>query len=153
MNRFRYSRQKFWLALVVALGLTAMVTGLTWMIFTRLGNPNANATTAIAGLIFLAFFSARMALQFIRDDVVLAILPTGIEDARWSSGLVEWERVKEITLAQRESEFEINIHLWPHHWPDENGPPTLAIDLGALESDVETIINAITVHMPVRDEF
>jgi hypothetical protein len=149
MTRFRYSRTKFWLALVVALGLTAMVTGLTWMIFVRLGNPNANTITAAAGLIFLAFFSARMAFQFFRNEVVLAILPTGIEDARWGIGLIEWERIKEIALSQRENEFELNVYLW------RNGDVTqiLAIDLEALESDVDTIINAITVYLPVRAEY
>ena len=62
---------------------------------------------------FWHFFSARMALQYFRDEVVLAILPTGIEDLRWSVGLIEWERIKEITLNRRESEFWLKIHLWP----------------------------------------
>ena len=149
MNRFRYSRTKFWLALVVALGLTAMITGLTWMIFTRLGNPNANGITAAAGLVFLAFFSARMALLYWRDEVVLAVLPTGIEDARWDWGMIEWERIKEITLRQREAEFSLNVHLWPQ----EGNSPVLPIDLGALESDVDTITRAINIHMPIRDEY
>ena len=126
-----------------------MVTGLTWMIFTRLGNPNVNTITAIAGFVFLAFFSARMALQYFRNEVVLSILPTGIEDARWGRGLVEWELIKEITLAQRESNFEINVILWP-----QNGvQTTLPIDLDALESDVETITNAIMQYMPIRSDY
>ncbi len=149
MNRFRYSRTKFWLAIIVALGLTAMVTGLTWMIFTRLGNPSADAITAVAGLIFLAFFSARMALQYFRDDVVLAILPTGINDARWARGSIEWERIKEITLRQRENEFQLDVHLWPVSGSSE----ILSIDLEALESDVETITSAINIHMPIRNEY
>ncbi len=149
MNRFRYSRTKFWLAIIVALGLTAMVTGLTWMIFTRLGNPSADAITAVAGLIFLAFFSARMALLYFRDDVVLAILPTGINDARWARGSIEWERIKEITLRQRENEFQLDVHLWP----DSGASEILSIDLEALESDVETITSAINIHMPIRNEY
>ena len=119
------------------------------MIFTRLGNPNANAITAIAGFVFLAFFSARMALQYFRNEVVLSILPTGIEDARWSRGLVEWELIKEITLVQRETAFEINVILWPQN----NFPTTLSIDLDALESDVETVTKAIMQYMPIRSEY
>ena len=149
MTRFRYSPTKFWIALIVALGLTFMVTGLTWMIFTRLGNPNANVITATAGFVFLAFFSARMALQYFRDDIVLSVLPMGIEDARWGRGLVEWDEIKEITLAQRESTFEIKLILWPLN----DVSATLPIDLEALESDVETIIHAIQKHMTVRSEY
>lgn len=149
LTRFRYSPTKFWISLTVALGLTAMVTGLTWMIFTRQGNPNANTITAAAGFIFLAFFSARMAIQYFRDDVVLAILPTGIEDTRWGRGTVEWEQIKEITLRQRESNFELYVHLWPV----ENKSTQLPIDLDVLESDVETILAAINVYIQVRDEY
>ncbi|MCP4183097.1 MAG: hypothetical protein GY761_07235 [Hyphomicrobiales bacterium] len=149
MNRFRYSRTKFWLAMIVALSLTAMVTGLTWMVFTRLGNPNTDLITAIAGLIFLAFFSLRMALQYFRDEVVLAVLPTGINDTRWGRGLVEWELIKEILLRQRESEFELIVHLWPNAGTGQ----ALAIDLDALEGDVETITASITRYMPIRSEY
>ncbi len=119
------------------------------MIFTSLGNPNANAITTFAGLVFLAFFSAKMALQFFRDDVVLAILPTGISDARWNGGLVEWDKIKQITLRQHESEFELGVYLWPQNEEALN----LAIDLGPLESDVDTIVSAITIYMPVRSEY
>ncbi len=126
-----------------------MVAGLTWMIFTRLGNPNANLITFAAGFIFLAFFSARMVLQYFRNDIVLSILPTGICDTRWGRGLIEWEKIKEVTLLQRESEFEINIHLWPVAQKAE----ILPIDLNALESNVETVINALAVHIQVRTEF
>jgi len=149
MNRFRYSRSKFWLALIVALALTVLVTILTWMIFTRLGNPNTNLITTAAGLVFLAFFSARMALQYFRDEVVLAVLPTGIIDARWKTGLIEWERIKEIALRQRESEFELHVYLWPK----TGDLQILPIDLGPLESDVETIVGAISAYLPVRQEF
>lgn len=149
MNRFRYSRIKFWLAMIVALGLTAMVTGLTWMIFTRLGNPDADFITAIAGLIFLAFFSLKMGLRYFRDEVVLAVLPTGINDARWGRGLIEWELIKEINLRQRESEFELIVHLWPN----TGMGPALAIDLEALEGDVETITTSITRYMPIRSDY
>ncbi|MCF6320146.1 MAG: hypothetical protein L3J32_00020 [Rhizobiaceae bacterium] len=149
MNRFRYSRRKFWNAFIVALALTAMVTGLTWMILTRIGNPRAFEFTAAAGLIFLAFFSARMALLYFRDEVVLAILPTGIDDARWGVGVVQWERIKEITLHQRESEFELIIHLWPVNGVSERLP----IDLDTLESDVDIIVHAIEGYLGVRSEY
>jgi len=149
MNRFRYSRTKFWLAMIVALALTAMVTGLTWMIFTRLGNPDADLITAIAGFIFLAFFSLKMALQYFRDEVVLAIMPTGINDTRWGRGLIEWELIKEIVLRQRENEFELVVHLWPNAGLGQG----LAIDLDALEGDVETITNSITRYMPIRSDY
>ncbi len=149
MTRFRYSPTKFWISLTVALGLTAMVTGLTWMIFTRQGNPNTNLITAVAGFIFLAFFSARMAVQYFRDDVVLSILPTGIEDVRWGRGLVEWEKIKEITLTQREENFELNIYLWPK----DNKSTRLPIDLDELESNVNTVLEAINRYFTVRSEF
>lgn len=119
------------------------------MIFTSLGNPNADLITIAAGFIFLAFFSARMAIQYFRDDIVLSILPTGIYDARWGRELIEWEKVKEITLSQREQEFELNVHLWPI----AGDVKILPIDLDALESDVDTIIDAIAVHVQVRTEY
>ncbi len=149
MTRFRYSPSKFWISLIVALGLTFMVTGLTWMIFTRLGNPNAGAITAAAGFVFLAFFSAKMAMQYFRDDIVLSILPMGIEDVRWGRGLVEWDEIKEITLAQRERTFEIKVILWPQ----KGSPTALPIDLDALESDVETVTKAIMQYTPIRSEY
>jgi len=148
MNRFRYSRTKFWLAMIVALGLTAMVTGLTWMIFSRLGNPQVDLITAIAGLVFLAFFSLKTGLQYYRDEVVLAVLPTGIRDARWGRDLIEWELIKQINLRQRENEFELMVHLWPN---TGLGRP-LTIDLEALEADVETITASITRYMPIHSE-
>ena len=132
----------------MALGLTAMVTGLTWMIFKSQGNPNANTITFGAGFIFLAFFSARMAVQYFRDDIVLSILPTGIQDERWAHPLVEWEQIKEIILRQRESQFELNVHLWP----TGETATVLPIDLDALESDVDVIVDAILVHKRVRNE-
>lgn len=135
--------------MIVALALTAMVTGLTWMIFTRLGNPDADLITAIAGFIFLAFFSLKMALQYFRDEVVLAIMPTGINDTRWGRGLIEWELIKEIVLRQRENEFELVVHLWPNAGLGQG----LAIDLDALEGDVETITNSITRYMPIRSDY
>jgi len=149
VNRFRYSRRKFWRALIVSLGLTAMVTGLTWIIFTRTGNPNAFEFTAAAALVFLAFFSARMAVLYFRDEVVLAILPTGIDDARWGAGMVQWERIKEVTLRQRESEFELTVHLWPVNGISESLP----IDLDALESNVDTVVHAIEAYLYVRSEY
>jgi len=149
MTRFRYSRTKFWRALIVSTGLTAMVSGLTWIIFSRSGNPNAGEYTAIAGLVFLVFFSARMALLYFRDEVVLAIMLSGIDDARWEDGLVPWERIKAITLRQRESEFKLTVHLWPKR----GVPRSLSIDLDVLEGDVNTVLDAITAHMPVRREY
>lgn len=153
MTRFRYSPTKFWISLIVALGLTAMVTGLTWMIFTRQGNPATNTITATTGLVFLAFFSVRMAYQYFRDDVVLAILPTGISDVRWGRDIVEWVEIKEITLRQRETNFELIVHLWPAGKNGDLETVQLPIDLDALESNVDTILAAITNYIAVRHEY
>ncbi len=150
MARFRYSRAKFWQAVSVALALTALVMFLSWLLLNFAGLRNADVYSAATALIFLGFCSAGMLWRYSRNEVILAVLPTGIADVRWASGdePVGWERVRQITLRQRESDFELVILLWP----GENGgrgDSQLTSDLTPLEGDVETVVRAINRYVPV----
>ena len=149
--QFRYSRDGFRRSLIIAMCLTALICGLVWLLLGIYGSPNMNLYTAIAGLLFFAFISARMLAQYFRDDVVLAVQPTGLFDARISMETIPWEAVKELVLSRREQEYSLSVHLWPH-----SDKPNLAVDhsveLSSLEGGSEAILAAIQLYMPIKME-
>lgn len=147
--RFRYHRESFRRSLIIAIGLTALVCGLVWLLLGIYGSRYMNLVTAIAGLVFFAFISARMIANYMRDEIVLAVQPTGLLDIRLSADPIPWEAIKELVLIRREQEFALRIVLWPVRGRDAREHE---IDLSVLEGGARPVLDAIGAYMPVRLE-
>jgi len=135
---------------MVATALTALICGLVWLLLGIYGSNHMSLYTLIAGLLFFAFISAKMLFQYFRNEVVLAVQPTGLYDGRISSETISWERIKELVLVRREQEYSLSIVLWP----SENNSKATSheIDLTALEGGSEVILEAINEYKPIRLE-
>jgi len=149
-QQFRYSRSGFRYNLTVALALTALFCGFVWLIIGVYGTIWHNAITAVTGLVFFAFISARMLGQYWRDEVVLAVQPTGLYDGRISSEAIAWDRIKELVLLRREQEYQLSIVLWPQK--PGGKVVTHEINLTALEGGSQQILEAIDQYKSIRLE-
>ena len=151
--QFRYAREGFRRNLIIAVALTALVCGVTWLLLGIYGSANMNLYTVIMGLLFFAFISARMLAQYLRNEVVLAVQPTGLFDARISSDTISWDQIKELTLLRREQEYSLSMALWPgkvSNIQDKGAGRTYNIDLSSLEGGSEKILSAIQQYMPIK---
>ncbi len=151
MIELRYSRAKFKTTLLVAIMLTVMITGVTWMILTRLGNPYANLITALTALIFFGFCTVGMLWRYYNNEVVFAVRRTGLFDKRWPHEAVNWEDIKEVVLVQREADFSLEVRLWPQT-SKTAAEALLQIDLSPFDTSVQAIIDAIGSKVPLRRE-
>lgn len=148
--QFRYSREGFRRNLLIATALTALICSLFWLLLGIYGSNHMNLYTMIAGLLFFAFISARMLSQYFRNEVVLAVQPTGLYDGRISSETILWEKIKELVLVRREQEYSLSIVLWPKE--NHLKTATHEIELTALEGGSEKILEAINQYKPIRLE-
>ncbi len=148
--QFRYSKDGFRRNLLIAVALTALICSLVWLLLGIYGSSNMNLYTLIAGLLFFAFISAKMLSQYFRNEVVLAVQPTGLYDGRISSETILWERIKELVLVRREQEYSLSIVLWPQE--NNQNAATHEIELTALEGGSEEILEAINQYKPIRLE-
>ena len=106
-NQYRYSSHSFNRSVLTAIGLTLIVTFLVW-IFTRLMSfSHANTITIVSGLVFFGFCSAAMIMRYVRNDVVFAIRPDGLFDARYSSQAIPWDDIKDVRLERAENDFQL----------------------------------------------
>lgn len=147
MAQYRYSVPQFRRTVAVALALTAMIAGLVWMLTAAADRPDAAFWAAVAALVFFAFVSATMLWRFLRNEVVLAIRPTGLYDARKGSRTIPWEDIRDIVLLRHENEYALEIFLWRHQ--EDTGEPAsadLVIDLEGLESDPGKIVRDISLY-------
>lgn len=160
-TRYRYSRAGFRRNLAIALMLTAMICAMVWLLLGIFGSQHMNLLTALTGLLFFAFLSARTLARFIRNDIVLAVQPAGIYDPRISPEPIAWERIKELVLSRRENEFLLRAHLWPDRpapggngsaWHPPEGGREIAFDLADLDAEIGTILAAIGRYRHVRIE-
>jgi hypothetical protein len=149
--RFRYSREGFRRNLAIALGLTGLVCGLVWLLLGINGSPHMTLYTLITGFVFFAFISARTLTQYFRNEVVLAVQPTGLYDARISSETIPWDAIKELVLSRAEQDYSLSIVLWPKHAMGA-GRMHFDIELTALESGSEPVLNAISQYRQIRLE-
>jgi hypothetical protein len=150
-TRFRYARAKVRSAILAALVMTAMVTGLTWMLLSAGYHPNKLLYTALSGLVFFAFVSAAMLLHYWRNSVVVAVLPTGLVDLRWQADPVPWEAIREIVLRRVEDEYELDVHLWPG--PGNRGRPNVpdhVMALAPLDASAAAILAALRPYADLR---
>ena len=155
--QFRYSKDRFRTNLAIAIGLTALVCGLIWLLLGIYGSPHMNTWTIVAGLVFFAFISARMIAQYFRDEVVLAIQPTGLYDGRLGQEIIEWEIIKELVLSRREHEFTLAVYLWPKTSgksgsKNDTQKVDYLIDLSPLDAIPEKILETINQYKSIRLE-
>jgi len=149
-TQFRYSQNSFQTSVLVALGLTAIVSFLVWLFSRLLGFVHYNWITAVSGLIFFSFCSAAMIIRYMRNEVVLSVRPDGLFDARYSSQAVPWEEIKDIRLGRHENEFQLNVFLWPREaMPGQVAQPSFTIDLAPLDGGVEAILAAVGGHVTI----
>jgi len=157
MNRWRYARGKSRTALVIAGAMTAMVSVTVWMLANAFQVRHADWWTLVSALVFFGFVSAAMVVRYLRGETVLAVLPTGLYDARWRADPVGWEAIREVVLRRRENEVELDIYLWkpqagatagirPERTPDHT------IELAPLDGAPGEIVRAIAAHAPLRTD-
>ena len=150
MYQFRYSKAGFRYNLIVAVALTALVCGLVWLLLGIYGSNHMNLLTALTGAVFFAFISARMLAQYWRNEVVLAVQPTGLYDGRISSETFAWDTIKELVLLRREQEYQLSVILWPEK--PGGKPVTHEINLSVLEGGSQPILEAISQYRQIRLE-
>jgi hypothetical protein len=151
MTRFRLSASSMKTTVTVAAAMTATLAGLVWMVLTARGDPRALWWTLGAGTTFFAFCSAALLWRWLRGEAVLAVLPTGLYDARWRAEPVAWEEIRDLVLRRAEDEFSIDVHLWRPQG-QAGARPDHTIEISPLEGGVARIVEAIGRHAPVRIE-
>lgn len=151
-NQYRYSRNSFNRSTVSAVGLTLIVCFLVWLFARLLGLQNANTITVISGLVFFGFCSAAMIWRYMRDEIVLAIRPDGLFDARYSSQAVPWDEIKDVRLERAENDFQLGVYLWPDKRANSDDSPEFIIDLSPLDASVEQILHAVAEHKSIYME-
>ena len=151
-NQYRYSSHSFNRSVVTAVGLTFIVTFLVW-IFTRLMSfSQANTITFVSGLVFFGFCSAAMIVRYVRNDVIFAIRPDGLFDARYSSQAIPWDDIKDVRLERAENDFQLGVYLWPPNQKVATSGPTFTVDLSPLDGSVEQILMALSEHKNIYFE-
>ncbi len=152
MAQFRYSTTKFRTALIVATAITLMVAGLTWMMTGALDQASRMFWTAAAALVFFAMLSASMLIRFFRQEVIVAVRPTGLFDARYSPETIPWEQIRDITLRRTEDEYMLDVYFWyAQEIAERKGnQPEFTMDLSTLDAEPERIIRAIAQFKDIR---
>lgn len=138
MAHYQYSKAKIRISIVVAAALSALVSGLAWMILTRLGYLQAGWLALGVAMIFFAFISAPTLLRFLRNESVLVIVPTGILDKRLHTGMLSWDQVRQIFIVQSEDEWSLETILWKA--PNQLTPKVLRSNLSELQAEPQDII-------------
>ena len=151
-NQYRYSQSGFRTSVVVAIGLTAIVSFLIWLFARLFGFQNSNLITFVSALLFFGFCSATMIWRYAQRAIIVAVRPDGFFDARYSSQAVPWDNIKELRLGRAENDFELNVFLWPNGAAQPpNAPirPSFVSDLSPLDAGVTTVLEAIAKHKPI----
>ena len=154
MSQFRYSRPKFRQSLFVAAALTVLISGFAWMMLSAAGSRHVAFWTSITALVFFGFVSAGMLIRFLRDEVVLAVLPTGLLDTRFRPEPVAWDDIRDIALRQSETEFELEVHLWkaPANRGTAPSQPDFTIELASLDAEPGEIVAEVGKYRKIRNE-
>jgi len=90
-----------------------------------------------------------MVWSYLRNEIVLAIRPDGLFDARYSAEAVPWDRIKDLRLGRVENDFHLYVYLWPDRFLRTDEKAEFVIDLASLDAGVEQILAAMNVHKPV----
>lgn len=156
---FRYSVPKFRQTVIIAAALTALVSALAWMLLVAFSSRHPWLWTALVATVFFGFVSAPSILRFLRNEVVLAVLPTGLYHARTGPDPLSWEGIREIVVRQAESEFQLDVYLWKAQPGSEaiggqvsQPKPDVSIELGPLDAPPAAIVEEIGRYARVRLE-
>ena len=145
MAAYRYARRSFWLSVAIASGMTALIAFLAYAATHALALRFADQLTWAAGLVFFAFCSARLILDYVRAETVLAVQPQGYLDTRWRDEAVPWEAIRRIEMHRLEREYAVSIYLW-----DGDGlSPDWTSEITALDAPAQDIANDIAHHAEV----
>ncbi len=147
-RKFHYSREPFRRNLLIAVLLTIVVYGLSWLLLGIAGFQNRTLYALATGFVFFAFISFRMIRQYLAHDVVMAVQPTGLYDSRLAREVVPWDGIKELVVVQRESEVFLRVEQWPLR--DGSPRPGRELSLSLLDGDAGVIVAAIRAYKPVR---
>ena len=148
-TQFRYSQSSFQSSVLAALGLTAIVTFLVWLFAQLFAVIHYNWLTLVAGLIFFAFCSAAMIWRYVRREIIVAVRPDGLYDARYSSQAIPWDAIKDLRLGRVENEFQIAVYLWPKEREAGDERAAFVIDTAPLDGGIEQVLMAVNMHKPV----
>lgn len=152
-TQYRYSRASFRTSVATAVGLTAIVSFLVWLFARLFGLAHPNWITLVSAAVFFSFCSAAMIWRYMRNEVVVAVRPDGLFDARYSGQAVPWETIKDIRLARRENEFQLEVYLWPLSQGRSSVVlPAFTIDLAPLDAGVEAVLEALSQHKTISME-
>ncbi|MEM8750348.1 MAG: hypothetical protein AAGF28_08600 [Pseudomonadota bacterium] len=159
-SQYRYSRGSFRSSVITALGLTAIVSFLVWLFVRMMVFTHPYWITGVSAAIFFSFCSAAMIWRYMRNDVILAVRPDGLYDARHTSQAVPWDAIKDLRLLRAENEFQLDVFLWPATTDHQAirkayspaARPAFSIDLAPLDAGVETIVEALSQHKQVTLE-
>ena len=146
MATYRYARRSFWLAVAIAGGLTALITFLAYAATHALGLRLADELTAVAGLVFFAFCSLRLILDYAGGETVLAIQPQGYLDTRWRDEAVPWENIRRIEMHRLERQYAVSIYLWDG---GDGLVPAWTSEIDVLDAPPQAIADDIARHAEV----
>ena len=141
MAAYRYARRSFWLSVAIAGGLTGLIVFLTFAATRTLALRWADEITIATGLVFFAFCSLRLILDYARAETVLAIQPQGYLDTRWRDEAVPWNEIRRIEMHRLETQYAISIYLWDRE--SAGSGVASGADGGGLEPDHTSEITAL----------
>lgn len=158
MAQYRYSVPRFRETLATAAALTAMLTGLAWMLLQVFNRPLSLPAAALVATVFFAFVSAPAIWRYWRGETVLAVLQTGLLDLRHAPEPIAWDAIREIVLRQHEDDFLLDVYLWPTQIVGRDdrmsgpAPADVTIELAPLDASLGDIFSDIEAHKPIRME-
>ncbi|MGI9401327.1 MAG: hypothetical protein ACR2O0_08745 [Rhizobiaceae bacterium] len=96
--------------------------------------------------------SAPMLVRYFRREVIVAVRPTGLFDARYSLETIAWEQIRDITLRRTEDDYMLDVYFWHSQEKSERlgNRPEFTMDLSPLEAEPERIIRAIAQFKDIR---
>ncbi|MEE9314985.1 MAG: hypothetical protein V3V02_10070 [Rhizobiaceae bacterium] len=125
---------------------------LVWLFSRLFGFRHADIITLISGGLFFSFCSLAMIWRYLRKEVVVAVRPDGLFDARYSSQAVPWDEIKDVRLTRAENDFELGVYLWPDKVSVSKDGPEFLMDLAPLDGGVEQVLEALSAYKQITME-
>ncbi|EFL88778.1 hypothetical protein [Ahrensia sp. R2A130] len=147
-TQYRYSQQGFRRSVATAVGLTAIMSFLVWLFARLAGFADAKIIASVVAILFFSFCSAAMIWRYLRREIVVAIRPDGLFDARRSSQALLWDDIREVKLGRAENEFRLILSVWERSGKAKD----VEVDLSGLDADVNVILQAISAYRDVTME-
>ena len=129
--------------------LTAVVTFLVYLVAGLVGARHPDWVAGISALVFFAFCSAATLWRYWRREVVVAMRPDGLFDARLGPQAVPWDDIKELVVHRSENDYGIEVVPWPGV---ETGWSDGRVDLAGLDAPPGTVVGALPVGIAIRME-